>query len=269
MSRPYSRRIQIAPMGFEIDRVVIPAKGGTFKDRKGNKLILDKAEKVYLLIPKDPSKDKAQKYTARVQKILKAENIDTEVVRCDWENIEEITRVTRDLILKEAGNQIIVNLSGSTNHKVGLDRACMTLENRDHIHPIYVKPEKWAAPKYPKQLSTGVETITEIAIHRIINPEPPLIEALKIIKRDAKPIPDGSGGSSGMGVKKKDLAIAIYGKDTKQALTKLQRNITERLEDPWKAIKIIPAGRSDWISLTKEGKYLRYILKISEHKNNN
>ena len=266
MSRPYSRRIQIAPMGFEIDRVVIPAKGGTFKDREGNKLILDKAEKVYLLIPKNPAKDKAQKYTALVQKKLKAENIETEAVRCDWENIEEITRVTRDLILKEAGNQIIVNLSGSTNHKVALDRACMTLENRDHIHPIYVKPKKWAAPKYPKQLSTGVATITEIAIHRIINPEPVLIEALKIIKRDAVAIPTAAKKK---GVKKKDLAMAIYGKSNVQALTKLQRNITERLQDPWKAIEIIPVGRSDWISLTQEGRYLRYILEISEPKNNN
>lgn len=266
MSRPYSRRIQIAPMGFEIDRVVIPAKGGTFKDREGNKLILDKAEKVYLLIPKNPSKDKAQKYTALVQKKLKAENIETEAVRCDWENIEEITKVTRDLILKEAGNQIIVNLSGSTNHKVGLDRACMTLENRDHIHPIYVKPKKWAAPKYPKQLSTGVESITEITIHRIINPEPPLIEALKIIKANARQIPNPQYPGR-IGISKKDLAIAIYGKNNKQAFTKLQRNITERLEDPWKAIEVIPAGRSDWISLTTEGKYLRYILEISEIKN--
>ena len=268
MSRPYSRRIQIAPMGFEIDRVVIPAKGGTFKDRKGKKLVLDKAEKVYLLVPKDPSKDKAQKYTAKVVKELKAENIDTEVVRCDWENIEEITRVTRDLILKEAGNQIIVNLSGSTNHKVGLDRACMTLENRDHIHPIYVKPKKWAAPKYPKQLSTGVETITEVSIHRIINPEPELIEALKTIKAHAKPIPSPQFPGR-IGVKKKDLAMAIYGSNSKQALTKLQRNITERLEDPWKAIDAIPAGRSDWISLTQEGRYLRYILEMSELKNSN
>jgi len=251
----YSKRIQIAPVGFEIDRVVIPAKK-------------EKAEKVYLMVHKNRTEDKATKYAAEIQKKLKAAKIETELVYCDWQNIEEITRVTRDLILKEAGNQIIVNLSGSTNHKVGLDRACMTLENRDHIHPIYVKPEKWAAPKYPKQLSTGVETITEIAIHRIINPEPELIEALKTIKAHAKPIPSPQFPGR-IGVKKKDLAIAIYGKDTKQALTKLQRNITERLEDPWKAIKITPAGRSDWISLTKEGKYLRYILKISEHKNNN
>ena len=50
----------------------------------------------------------------------------------------------------------------------------------------------------------------------------------------------------------------------KVSLTKLQRNITQKLEKTWRAIEIIQVGQSDWISLTDEGKYLRYVMKNEE-----
>ena len=245
----YRRRIQIAPVGFEVDRVVLPA-------------IKEKAEKVYLMVHKDRSKDKATKYAAAIQKKLKAASIETELVYCDWENIEEITRVARDLILQESENEIAINLaSGSKNHAIGLDRACMTFRERKHIHPFYPEAKKWTAWKYPKQQSMGVKKIKQIPIHRIIVPEPELIEALMIIKRDAVPIPRNKPLE---GVKKKDLAKALYGDDSKVSLTKLQRNITGKLKETWRAIILKKEGQSWWICLTDEGEYLRYILKNAE-----
>ena len=215
------------------------------------------------MVHKNRSEDKATKYAAAIQKKLKAANIETELVYCDWENIEEITRVARDLILKESSNEVAINLaSGSKNHAIGLDRACMTFRKRKHIHPFYPEAEKWTAWKYPKQQSTGVKKIKQISIHRIIVPEPELIEALKIIKKDSVHIPTKKGR---VGIRKKDLAIAMYGDDSKQNLTKLQRNITQKLKKPWFAIDIFDkVSRSDWISLNNEGKYLRYVLKNEE-----
>jgi hypothetical protein len=250
MVKIYRKRIQIAPVGFEVDRVVLPA-------------IREKAEKVYLMVHKDRSKDKATKYAAAIQRKLKAKNIETALVYCDWENIEEITRVARDLILKESSNEVAINLaSGSKNHAIGLDRACMTFRKRKHIHPFYPEAEKWTAWKYPKQQSTGVKKIKQISIHRIIVPEPELIEALKEIKKNSVHIPTLKGR---VGIRKKDLAIAMYGDDSKQNLTKLQRNITQKLKKPWFAIDIFDkVSRSDWISLNNEGEYLRYVLKNEE-----
>ena len=215
------------------------------------------------MVHKDRSKDKATKYAAAIQKKLKAASIETELVYCDWENIEEITRAARDLILRESENEIAINLaSGSKNHAIGLDRACMTFRKRKHIHPFYPEAEKWTAWRYPKEQSTGVKKIRQIPIHRIIVPEPELIDALKIIKKDSVLIPTKNGKK---GVKKKDLAKAIYGDDSKPNLTRLDRNITKKLEKTWRAIDIIDdVSRSDWISLTDEGKYLRYILKNEE-----
>ena len=252
----YRKRIQIAPVGFEIDRVVLPA-------------IRENAEVVYLMIHKNKSEDKAAKYTAAIRKKLKAANIDTKIIFCDWQNIESITREARDLILRlsktkpgEAGNEIAINLaSGSKNHAIGLDRACMTFRKRKYIHPFYPEAEKWTAWRYPKQQSTGVKKIKQIPIHRIIVPEPELIEALRIIKRDAVDIPTRKGRK---GVKKKDLAKSLFGDSGKVSLTKLQRNITQKLVSTWRAIEIFKVGQSDWVSLTDEGMYLRYVLKNEE-----
>ena len=117
----------------------------------------EKAEKVYLIVHKNMTEENYSihtKYYTEIQRRLKVAKIETELVYCDWKNIEEITRVVRDLILQETDNEIVLNLSGgSKNHSVGFDRACMTLEKRDHVRMLGVKPKKWAAPKYPKQLS--------------------------------------------------------------------------------------------------------------------
>ena len=164
--------------------------------------------------------------------------------------------------MQETDNEIVLNVSsGSKNHAVGFDRACMTLEKRDHVRMIGVTPKKWAAPKYPKQLSTGVSTVTVIGIHRVIPPPKELIFAMKVIKQDSIDIPYNKGKK---GVKKKDLAKSLFGNNNNVALTKLQRTITQPLQETWKAIKIIKVGRSDWISLTGEGRYLRYVLDKQE-----
>ena len=83
------------------------------------------------------------KYYTEIQRKLKAANIETELVYCDWQNIEEITRVARDLILTRIKySEVAINLaSGSKNHAIGLDRACMTLRKRKHIHPFYPEAE--------------------------------------------------------------------------------------------------------------------------------
>jgi len=252
MVEVYRKRIQIAPVGFEIDRVVIPAKK-------------EKAEKVYLIVHKNMTEENYSihtKYYTEIQRKLKAAKIETELVYCDWQNVEEITRVARDLILKEADSEIAINLaSGSKNHAIGLDRACMTFRKRKHIHPFYPEAKKWAAVKYPHQQSEGVKQIKQIPIHRIIVPEPELVIALKAIKQDAVDIPMHKGKK---GVKKKDLAKSLFGNSDKVSLTKLQRNITQKLEKTWRAVEIIQVGQSDWISLTDEGKYLRYVLKNEE-----
>jgi hypothetical protein len=169
------------------------------------------------------------------------------------------------LILKERGNEIAINLaSGSKNHAIGLDRACMTFRDRRKIIPFYPEAKKWSAHTNIKnltQLTTGVESIKRIHTHRIIVPEEILIEALKIIHANDVTIPLASGRR---GITKKDLAKKIFGSSSKQNLTKLQRNITQKLMKTWRAVEAFKVGRSEYIALTSEGEYLRYILENEE-----
>ena len=73
------KRIHIAPVGFEVDRIVLPA-------------IQYKADKVYLLVHNNKSEDKAGDYISRVIKELKAAKIETEKRFVNWRDVESITK---------------------------------------------------------------------------------------------------------------------------------------------------------------------------------
>ena len=232
---------------------------------KGKDFKIRKAEKVYLLVHNKKSEDKASAYADEIVKKLKAAKIKTEKISCNWYSIDDITKKTRDLILKEKGNEIAINLaSGSKNHAIAMDRACMTFRDRTKIIPFYPEAKKWAAHTKVKnltQLTEGVKAIKQIHTHRIIVPEEILIEALEIIHTDSVIIPLSSGRR---GVTKKDLAKKIFGSSSKQNLTRLQRNITQKLMKTWRAVEPFKAGRSEYVALTSEGEYLRYILENEE-----
>ena len=125
------KRIHIAPVGFEVDRIVMPA-------------IELEADKVYLLVHNNKSEDKAGDYIARVIKELKAQKIETEKVFADWRDVESITKEARKLFLNLSGNDIYVNIaSGSKNHAIALDRAIMTLEDQSNITEYYAESESY------------------------------------------------------------------------------------------------------------------------------
>ena len=62
-----AERIHVAPVGFEVDRIVLPA-------------IQMKADRVYLLIHDNRSEDKASLWIKDVKKELKANKITSEEV---------------------------------------------------------------------------------------------------------------------------------------------------------------------------------------------
>jgi len=254
MSKVSRRRIHIAPVGFEVDRVVLPAK-------------MDKADKVFLMVHSNRSEDKATKYTEEIEKRLKRSKIETEQVMADLWNIEEITRVTRDLILANSDCEIAINLaSGSTNHSIGMDRACMTFKNRWNLRPFYPFAKTYNGFVYPLQQTEGVKELKTIVPHRIQIPEDELIQALKIIKQ----------GQGKNGMKKKDLAkacenehlISYTGKSPNSILIALDRQILQKLEHRWKAVRVVKPHNHHLVSLTEEGAWFEYILQNPEPARN-
>ena len=238
-----TQRIHIAPVGFEVDRIVIPASKY-------------KADKVYLLVHDNSSEVKARPYVTEIQKQLKKNKIESELIYSDWRDVEKITKIVRDVIIKERKNEIFVNLaSGSKIHAIAMDRACMTFDNRDNIHPFYAEAKSYIGFQFPKQLSKGVKSTKEIPTHRIIMPKPEFLKTLEIINEE--------GGK----IKKKDLAEKLEkkgilnpnskpGNKNQVLLASLDKNIVQHLENPWKAISVEKIGRNRWISITSEGQYI-------------
>ena len=239
------KRIHIAPVGFEIDRIVIPA-------------MQSKADKVFLLVHENRSEDKATEYIAEVTKQLKKAKIETEQVYADWRDVEKITKVVRDIIILEKESDVFVNLaSGSKIHAIAMDRACMTFDDkmRANIHPFYAEAKSYFGFKYPKVLSKGIKNTKIIPLHRIIMPKPEFLKTLEIIINE--------GGK----IKKKILASKLQeegilkvnagpGNETQVLLASLDKNIVQHLLDPWKAITVERVGRNRIITITEEGKYL-------------
>ena len=80
-------RIHIAPVAFEVDRVVIPA-------------IRMKADKVYLVAHDDVANDKAIKYRQKIEKQLKKKGIKTVVTHANRLRLFPIIKTVTDIILK-------------------------------------------------------------------------------------------------------------------------------------------------------------------------
>jgi len=239
-------RVHIAPVGFEIDRVVIPA-------------IEMKADKVYLLRHDNYAEDKSGPYLEKIAKKLDNKNISTEIVNVNRYRLFGIIRVVKEIIIKERDSDIYLNIaSGSKIHAVGCMMAAMLKDDRTNIHPYYAQAETY--PKYSgkEQQTFGVEEIHDLPTYQIRTPPPKLLEALSIIKAEDR-------------ITKKRLAeiaddhdlinVGAREENFQQArFASLDKNIIHPLEHDWEFIKVEKVGRNRIITLTKEGKYAAEFL---------
>ena len=140
-------RVHIAPVGFEIDRVVIPA----------TKM---KADRVYLLRHDNHSEDKSGPYLDKITKKLEKKNIETKVVDVNRYRLFGIIKVVKDIIQTERENDIYLNVaSGSKIHAVGCMMASMIFDDRTNIHPYYAQAKVYPQYKGTEQQTFGVEDI--------------------------------------------------------------------------------------------------------------
>ncbi len=233
-------RVHLAPVGFEIDRIVLSAKKR-------------KADRVWLLVHENRSEDKARPFIEKIKKLLKKENIEVIIAYHDRLSLFKIIKSIKEIIEKEKGNSVYVNLaSGSKIQAIAGMMACMMFNQEKNVFPFYVEAKEYLGFK-GQQISSGIKEPLDIPSYEIQIPGRKLIAALKIIQE--------SGGK----LTKKEMAkladkqkIIIINAEkvnyTQARFASLDKNIIQPLLEYWKFIKVEKIGRNHWIKITEEGK---------------
>jgi len=233
-------RVHLAPVGFEIDRIVLSA-------------IKRKADRVWLLVHENPSQDKAGPFIEKIKKMLKKQNIEVVIAYHDRLSLFKIIKSIKEIIEKEKGNSVYVNLaSGSKIQAIAGMMACMMFNKEKNVFPFYVEAKEYLGFK-GQQISSGIKDILDIPSYEIQTPEKKLIGALKIInerggKLTKKEMADLAD--------KQKIIIINAEKDnyTQARFASLDKNIIHPLLEHWRFIEVEKIGRNHWIKMTEEGK---------------
>src|SRR6185312_15357433 len=94
-------RIHIAPVGFEVDRIVLPA-------------LEMKADKIWLLTHDNLNDDRAQVYENEIKKECKKAKITIETIKSNRKDIFKILQAVKHIIKTEEKNDIYVNVSSGS-----------------------------------------------------------------------------------------------------------------------------------------------------------
>ena len=234
-------RVHIAPLGFEIDRIVIPLKQ-------------TKADKLWLLSHDNRSSDLSAPYLEKIKKECKKLGVEVKIAYADRLSLFKAIKSIKDIIEQEKGNYIYVNVaSGSKIQAIACMMACMVLKNCDNLQPFYAEPEKYAAFE-GKQQSFGIKDTIPLPIYEIQTPKPKLLAALKVISEQKN-----------QKITKKEMAkiadkegiITVNAEESNYSQARfasLDKNIIAPLEKDWKFIEIEKIGRNRWIKITQEGR---------------
>ena len=257
-------RVHVAPVGFEVDRIVLPA-------------IKMKADRVWLIIHSEPNVDKGGRFIKLIQAKLKDARIDCLQAQADRIDLFDILRALRTIVLREKGNSILVNVSvGSKIQAIASMMACMMFKDIAMIKPYYVVPERYNSSLVKedeeKQETEGVKDIIGLPEYKIEIPTDKLIRCLDIINKKT----DGKITKREL----KDLAIEhnlIYIDDNKKtiggkkrvreysdqaAYMTLNKNLIEPLLD-WRFITESKIGSHHVVSLTDDGKHALKFLNAN------
>ena len=231
-------RVHIAPVGFEVDRIVISAKKMS-------------ADKVWLLVHDNPSEDKAISYLNKVQTILKKAKIKTQVQHANRLNLFQILRSVKEIVEQEKDNDIFVNVaSGSKIQAIACMMACQMFNDNNNIKPFYAEAENYAA--FKGEQTTGVKNLQQLPTFEIQRPRPELIGALKILIENKGKIQKKQMAE----LAEKENLITVNAREenyTQARFASLDKNIIQPLQEQWKFVDVEKIGRNRWIKITEEG----------------
>lgn len=246
-------RIHIAPVGFEVDRIVLPAK----KMR---------ADRVWLL-KHTHTDEKGNFFITEIEKNLKNYNIEIKKTQADRTDLFDNLRAFHQVILEEKSNSIFVNVSvGSKIQAIASMMACMMFRDVVKIKPYYVVPKVYTIMPQKRQETVGMDKIIPLPDYKIEMPSKKLVKCLQLIDDHE----DGKVSKKRL----KDIAIqnkliherskedSIKGEYTEQAgFMALNKTLIEPLRS-WGYITVEKVGSHHVVSLTEEGRDALRFLKV-------
>jgi hypothetical protein len=248
-------------VGFEVDRIVLPA-------------LQMKADRVWLIIHDKSYEDKGIHFLRVVKERLSKYHIEWREEKADRNDLFDIIRAFRSILVKETGNNIMVNVSaGSKIQAIALTMGCMMFKNLN-AKPYYVVPSSYSPiPKQPadstnylEQETEGMNDILPLPEYEIAIPSQKLVSCMEIIDRQKNAV-----------VTKKrlrdlalqeDLIRVEGGRDDKSkelaAYMALNKSLLEPLLNR-NYISVERIGGSHKITLTTDGKnILKFMGKKEE-----
>ena len=231
-------RVHIAPVGFEVDRIVLPASNM-------------RADRVWLIIHSDSIDDAGQPFSKLISERLEKDQIEFKMEYADRTDLFDTLRVLRRIILKEKNNAILVNVSvGSKIQAIASMMACMMFKDEVDILPYYAVPEKYV--NIPREQETaGLKKVLKLPEYKIETPPNHLIHCLKIIHE-----------RSDNRIANKDLRDQAFARDLihverdknydQSAYMALKTNLIEPLLK-WKFVRVEKIGRRHDLVLTEDG----------------
>ena len=240
-------RVHIAPVGFEVDRVVLP-------------LTDLKADKVWLIVEPNIESGKASYHYNEIKRQLDSLGILFDEERCNIRDLFELLNIYRKIIVQEKGNQIYINVSTGTKIEAiaGTMASMIFRDDTIEITPYYAQPKNYEiTPEKGQQFTSGYDGVIQLPNYRIERPRPRLIKTLRIIQ-DGQPI--RKKDLIDCCVEEKLIEVDPRSKHPESAKhSQLSKNLIEPLLQ-WNLISVNERGKRGRICITQDGENILKFL---------
>lgn len=247
MSLGGPRRIHIAPLGYEDERIYKP-------------IINEDADKAILLVHEDDENESlGAECRERVETALEEESIEYEARKCDIFDLKEALGEFQNLIYQHQADAVFVNIStGSKITAISGMLACMMAGGR----PYYVKPEDYGE----STVSEGVEDTFTVSAYPIEPPNEEIIKVLEFIQEENDKGDDVIIGDINNFVNDKNLSLVqgIERQDSDNIYDLVRSNLIAPLSER-EFIRVQRIGNEKRITLTEQGErvldFSRFVLE--------
>lgn len=167
------QRVHIAPVGYEVDRIVEAA-------------LKMRAEKV-ILISNEAGKDKAKNFFEAVCHRLGKAGVELTVKRTRFFNLEDSMKLFSDLIREYKKEQLFINISSGSKIQAlaGFISAMSAKAHGIVVSTYYVEPEYYTQDPPKDPLSHGFKNAFELPVFPLPTPSEEIQFAMNLLKLKA------------------------------------------------------------------------------------